>query len=177
MTAMEQNHRKLQKWRNKIFIHYQSISENTVNNFVGSFSLRTQPGQQLWHWVSQAFLEPLEREHNSSGTKPLAAPCHLCQGKGSLAQKEAPCGKQGHSGDAQLRMHCCKTRRWGVPGKALTPAPPSTHTNPCHMGIKGVLLCVNPALAEGSRTEERTRMPHKQLCTRAPSQLDRSHHH
>lgn len=86
---------KLHKWRNKLFIntHTVHISENIINNFVDSFSLRIQPSQQHWQWAEPDFpgaTAQEQREPASSETKPPAAPCNLSQSKCSLTQMETP---------------------------------------------------------------------------------------
>lgn len=173
------SHCKLQKWRNIILIHSHSTSENTVNNFVDSFSLRTQAGQQLWHWAEPGF-----PGSTAKGTRFLWnwTPCSTTPplpGKCPLTDMETHCGKQGHSGDARLRAvdGLLQNTQVGSPSQVLTPSCPwllpCTHTNPCCACITDVLLCVKPVMVEGSRTgtqaDESTKMPHKQLCTRAPS--------
>lgn len=80
------------------------ISENTINNFVDSCSLRSQPGQQ--HQAEPGFpgaTAQEQREHASSEIKVLAASCNLSHRKCCLTQMEAHCGKQEHFGDASLR--------------------------------------------------------------------------
>lgn len=103
-----ESHCKLHKWRNKLFIYTHTVhtSENTANNFVDSFSLRTQTGQQHWQWAEPYLLGAAareQREHSSPEIKPLAAPRNISPCKWSLTQMETRCGKQGHFGDAWLR--------------------------------------------------------------------------
>lgn len=81
------SHCKLQKWRNIILIHSHSTSENTVNNFVDSFSLRTQAGQQLWHWAEPGFPGSTAKGTRflwnwtpCSTTPPLPGKCPLTDG-------------------------------------------------------------------------------------------------
>jgi len=99
------------------------ISENTNNNLVDSFSLRTQPGQQHWRRAETGFpgaTAQVQREHTCFEIKPLAAPRTLCQ------RKRLTVGSRGtlEMASSGLRMDWCKAHRWGVTTKSL----PTTST-------------------------------------------------